>query len=119
MGIQGLAEPLIDPLVDENSHLRFLDTSSLGFLENANGLFAGSHGRAGEELLKGFAALQVVKQDLDGNPRPAKYGNAARSLMRTATECWKLPKKRQLLAVDPAADGEGQEADSDDQAGDG
>jgi hypothetical protein len=27
MGIQGVAEPLIDPLVDENSHLRFLDTS--------------------------------------------------------------------------------------------
>jgi len=119
MGIQAVAEPLIDPLVDENSHLRFLDTSSLGFLENANGLFAGSHGRAGEELLKGFAALQVVKQDLDGNPRPAKYGNAARSLMRTVTECWKLPKKRQLLAVDPAPPDRGQEADSDDQARDG
>jgi hypothetical protein len=41
--------------------------------------------------------------------------------MRTETECRKLPKKRlrQLLAVDPAADDEGQEPDSEDQAGDG
>jgi hypothetical protein len=60
MGIQGVAEPLIDPLidalVDENSHLRFPRYKFSCFLENANGLFAGNLGKAGEELLKGFAA---------------------------------------------------------------
>ena len=70
---QGIAESLIDALIDQNAHLGTCKQELFCFFESSEGRIT-RHGRKPlEKIFQRFSAFQIGEKSLDGHPRSAKH----------------------------------------------
>ena len=77
---QRVPESHIEPLVDQNAHLRTCEQKMFCFFESGDGRFTRDGRKSLQKVFECFSALQVVEERLEGHSGPAKHGSSAKNI---------------------------------------
>jgi hypothetical protein len=77
---KGVAETLIDALVDQNAHLGASEQEVFCFFESGDGHFTRDSRKSLQKVFECFSAFQVVEEGLDGHAGSAKHRSSAENV---------------------------------------